>query len=416
LYFQIHQPRRLKNFHFFDIGSNGSYFDDELNKDILARVARNCYLPMNKLLLRLIKKYPQIRITFSITGVALDQLQKHASAVVDSFRALAATGAVEFLGETYYHSLSFLINRTEFATQIEKHREKIIELFGIQPVTFRNTELAYSDAIGTVVCDLGFKGIYLDGIDSILHGRSPNYLYKHPLSDLVLIPRNYRLSDDIAFRYADKNWVSWPLTAKTFVSWLKSIPNEENFICLGIDYETFGEHQMAQDGIFEFMEDVISSVAKLKQFGFATPTEAIKFLPATDAISTTKVISWADQARDLSAWVGNDMQRDAFDTLMKLYPKVMNTSNEAFINTYRHLQTSDHFYYMSTKKDEDGDVHQYFSPYSSPYEAFMNYMNVLADVELRIRNLQAKLNQKTKLERRSRPDINLLLKRKGLVK
>jgi alpha-amylase len=386
VYFQVHQPNRLKRFQFFDIGSNASYFDDALNENILKRVAQNCYLPANKMLLKLIKKYPQIRITFSISGVALDQLSAYAPEVLESFRALAATGAVEFLGETYYHSLSFMVDKSEFITQVKQHQKKISEFFGVQPEIFRNTELIYSNGIGEVVHELGFKGMYLDGVESLLKGKTPNALYKHPTTDLILFPRNYALSYDIAFRYSDKNWCEYPLTPNKYVSWLKGLPADQNFIGLGLDYETFGEHKKAESGIFEFMQAVLSALANDKKFQFVSPSEAIKLLEPVGVVSTSKLISWADQERDLSAWLGGDLQADAFDSLTKMHSKILSTGNTKLISDYRYLQTSDHFYYMCTKTDCDGSVHQYFSPYGSPYEAFMNYMNVLGDLELKVKN------------------------------
>lgn len=388
LYFQIHQPGRLRKFQFFDIGSGTSYFDDDLNRSILTRVASNGYLVANKLLLKLIKEYPNIRVTFSLSGVAIEQLERYVPAVLDSFRKLAATGAVEFLGETYYHSLSFFMDKEEFISQVEQHRKKIIGLFGIEPVVFRNTELIYSDAIGHAVADLGFKGIYLDGIEPLLKGSTTNKLYQHPEADLILLPRNHRLSDDIAFRYSDRSWNQWPLTPEKFVSWMKNIPETEDFICLGMDYETFGEHHKRGSGIFEFFEKVISRLALQKQFRFVTASGAISCHSPCEVKSVSGTISWADEARDLSAWLGNAMQRDAFDTLNKLYQPVMDTGDDALITSYRFLQTSDHFYYMFTRKSGDGNVHEYFSPYASPYEAFMNFMNVLADLETRVVRLK----------------------------
>lgn len=386
LYFQVHQPRRLGKFQFFDIGSDKSYFDDELNKDILVRITQHCYLPANEMLLRLIDKYPHVRATFSISGVALEQFQRYAPEVIDSFKKLASTGAVEFLGETYYHSLSFFTDKYEFFIQAAHHQKAMIDLLGVKPAVFRNTELIYSDELGQAVSSLGYKGIYLDGIESVLKGRPVNRLYKHPKSDLVLFPRNYTLSDDIAFRYSDKNWSQWPLTPDKFINWLNQIPAGQNFTSLGMDYETFGEHQKAGEGIFQFFEEVISAVAQREGFIFTTPSEAIKLNMDKEVLPVSRLISWADREKDLSAWLGNDIQRDAFDSLNKLYSPVMNSGSSDLINDYRNLQTSDHFYYMSTKGLEDGEVHQYFSPYNSPYEAFMNYMNVLTDLELRAKN------------------------------
>lgn len=384
LYFQVHQPRRLGTFQFFDIGSATPYFDDNLNKQIVCRIADECYLPATRMLLDLIRKFPQLRITFSVSGVALEQFEHYAPSVIKSFRQLAETGCVEFLGETYYHSLAYFIDREEFADQVKLHRRKVYDLIGFWPKVARNTELIYSDDIGETFADLGFRGVFIDGIQSVLNGKSPNGLYRHPSKPLMLFPRNFQLSDDIAFRYSDRNWSEWPLTPGKFSRWMRSIPSTEKFVCLGMDFETFGEHKKASSGIFDFFRDWIAMVAREGRFTFTTPSEINGEVDSLEAISTTTAISWADEARDLSAWLGNNMQRDAFASLYKFHEAIINSENESLINIYRHLQSSDHFYYMSTKRGEDGNVHQYFSPYKSPYEAFMNYMNVLADLELRL--------------------------------
>lgn len=385
LYFQVHQPKRLAKFHFFDVGSGRSYFDDKSNREILLRIAEQCYLPANELLLKLIRKFPGFRVTFSISGVAMEQFQEYAPSVIKSFRRLAHTGAVEFLAETYYHSLSYFIDREEFIAQMLLHRQKLYELTGFHAEIARNTELVYSDDIGSTLADLNFRGVYIDGIQQVLGGRSPNAVYRHPTADLALFPRNFRLSDDIAFRYSDKNWNEWPLTGEKFASWLHRQGPEEKLVCLGMDYETFGEHKKADSGIFDFLRDLVASVARTGSLTFATPSEVINALSPNETVTTTKAISWADEARDLSAWIGNNMQRDAFDSLYKFHSSIVESENAELIEAYRHLQTSDHFYYMSTKDGCDGNVHRYFSPYASPYEAFMNYMNVVADIELRLK-------------------------------
>ena len=383
LYFQVHQPRRLNKFRFFDIGSDAPYFNDALNESIMKRIALECYLPANKMLLRIIKKNPKVRITFSISGVALEQLHDYAPEVLKTFRMLAATGAVEFLGETYYHSLSSLNQPQEFVAQTKKHHQKIQDLLGVEPAIFRNTELVYSNVIGEAVNAMGFRGMYTEGIESLLKKKPVNKTYSLPGTNFVLFLRNYKLSDDIAFRFSDRKWSQWPLTSDKFITWLKGIPREQDFISIGMDYETFGEHHKSRSGIFRFLEQLITAVARSTRFRFMNPTEAAKRLKQNGKLSIEKTISWADQAKDISAWLGNDLQRDAFDSMLKLYPAVMNSLDMKLINAYNHLQTSDHFYYMSTKKNEDGSVHQYFSPYSSPYEAYMNYMNVLADLEMK---------------------------------
>jgi len=384
LYFQVHQPRRLRKFQFFVVGLNRNYFDDDLNENIIARIASQCYLPANKMLLKLIRKFPQLRITFSISGSAMEQFEQYTPVVLKSFRALAETGAVEFLAETYYHSLSYFANEDEFIEQIALHSKKLHQLLGVTPTIFRNTELIYSNGIGKIISDLGFSGMFIDGIEEALNGKTPNALYQHPDENLVLFPRNFRLSDDIAFRYSDSCWSEWPLTGEKFIQWLNAIPKHEKFVGLAMDYETFGEHKKVSSGIFDFLNQVIVSLLKENKFKFVTPSEAIRLISVEQSITTERVISWADTARDLSAWLGNPMQRDAFNSLHKLHYDIINSDDEELIATYRHLQTSDHFYYMCTRKDDDGAIHQYFSPYSSPYEAFMTYMNVVTDLELRV--------------------------------
>ncbi|QED37224.1 polysaccharide deacetylase family protein [Antarcticibacterium arcticum] len=385
LYFQVHQPRRLRNFEFFDIGTSRSYFNGDLNRFLINRIAHNCYLPANNMLLQLIKANPAIKITFSISGTALDQFNLYAPQVIESFRELAKTGCVEFLGETYYHSLSFLINEEEFCDQIKQHSKKIREYFGIQPSIFRNTELLYSNYIAKIVTKLGFKGIYLEGVERLFEDLDQNKLFKHPHLPIILFPRNYILSDDIAFRYSNTNWSEWPLTATKYISWLENLTNPGNFICIGMDYETLGEHHRKEEGIFAFMEEFISKAANSSVMEFLNPTRAMEILPAKYSISSPGITSWADVRKDKTAWLGNELQRDAFASLKKLNPLIKKVKNPALIRDYKYLQTSDHFYYMSKETDDDGQVHQYFSHYNSAYEAFLNYMNVLADLEWRIK-------------------------------
>lgn len=416
IYFQVHQPKRLRPFGFFEIGKNKvrsiessvrvstpDYFDHELNESIIKRVAKQCYLPANLLLLKLIHRFPEIRITFSISGSALEQLEEYASETLETFRMLAATGAVEILSETYYHSLSFLTGRNEFVSQINQHTEKIKALFDFTPKVFRNTELIYSDDIGRTVRELGFEGMLLDGAERTIGRLSPHYLYKHPDSldnaneGLKLFLRNYRLSDDIAFRYSQKSWSEWPLSAKNFVKWLENIQEKNAIVNLGMDYETFGEHQKKQTGIFNFLEQTLTGIAIRKKFTMVTPSEALEKIEPTNILSVPKFSSWADTERDLSAWLGNDMQQDAFQTLQKLEKSIKKIQDPALLDTWRNLQTSDHFYYMSTKLGDDGAVHTHFSPYPSPYEAFMNYMNVLSDFSIRVQAMSEKKNMVEKV-------------------
>jgi alpha-amylase len=394
----VHQPRRLRPLGFFDIGSTEANFDDSLNKNIIRKVAKKCYQPVNLMLLSLIQQHPNLRITFSISGVALEQLEKYCPAVIESFRMLASTQAVEFLGETYYHSLCSIIDQHEFAYQVNKHAEAMQRLLGVKPTVFRNTELIYSDRLAQWIHQLGFKGTYIDGIEKILDQKSPNALYSPPhASDFKLFLRNYRLSDDIAFRFSDKTWKEYPLTAQKYVTWLEQQqPSDGNLINLGMDYETFGEHQKKGTGVLKFLKDFLTTVAARKSIKMINPTETIGRLRAKEHISVPTHISWADQERDLSAWLGNDMQRDAFDSVNRLKRVIMNL-NDDLINTWRYLQTSDHFYYMSTKRGEDGNIHRYFSPYPSPYEAFMNYMNVLSNLEYKVRQEHKKLRHKKEI-------------------
>ena len=385
LYFQVHQPRRLQQFRFFDIGTGKSYFDDGLNAEIMRGIASRCYLPANQLLLKLIGKHPGIRVTFSLSGLALEQLEHYAPEALASFKLLAGTGAVEFLAETYYHSLAFLTSKNEFEGQVRKHQQKMQELLGVKPTVLRNTELIYSDDLGHCASEMGFKGMYTDGIDSILLGRTPHRLFEHPQANgLKLFLRHYRLSDDIAFRFSNRQSKDWPLTARKFNRWLEKIPMDNSLINLAMDYETFGEHHKTETGIFTFLEQLLTTIVRRRTCTMVTPTEAIDQLIPADTIKVPGCISWADRERDLSAWLGNEIQRDAFDSLNRLWPAVQALNHTGFFRVFRYLQTSDHFYYMSTKKNDDGNVHQYFSPYASPYEAFINYMNVLGDFEYQL--------------------------------
>jgi alpha-amylase len=395
LYFQVHQPRRLRALQFFDIGSNAEYFDDDLNEQILSRIARECYLPTNRLLLDLIKKHPGLRVTFSISGTTIEQFEQFAPEVLLSFRDLAQTGAVEFLAETYYHSLACLIPGVEFELQVMKHIQKLKEHFNVEPQIFRNTELIYNNDIGAKASALGFKAVITDGIESILFNRTPHHLYSHPAcEDLRIFLRNYRLSDDIAFRFS-----AGEMTVEKYISWLSQMPEEEKLVNLALDYETFGEHKKSNTGIFKFLEDLLVAISNHPRYSMLTPSDAIELLDTHSQLFVPNYISWADRERDLSAWLGNDMQRDAFDSLKKLEKNLETINDPGLIETWRHLQTSDHFYYMSTKKEDDGGVHSYFSPYCSPYEAFINYMNVLSDFSLKIKNRLSAFRKKR--ERRS---------------
>ena len=386
LYFQVHQPTRLRLYRFFDIGKDSHYYDDFANRTILRRIAQKCYLPMNQQLLETIKACGgAFKVAFSITGSALEQFERYAPEVIDSFRALAATGCVEFLCETYFHSLSSLASQAEFKFQVETHKNAIQQRFGITPTTFRNTELIYSDSIGAAVHELGFNVMLTEGARHIMGWRSPNYMYVNDIQpELKLLLRNSSLSDDISFRFSDRGWKDWPLTAEKYMDWLKAADGD--IVNLFMDYETFGEHQGADSGIFEFMRALPSTLLADGGFEFVTPAEAASKLSPTSALSVPEAISWADEERDVSAWLGNELQQDAYNKLYSLTEKLSILMDPVLWSDFGHLQESDHFYYMCTKFFSDGDVHKYFNPYDTPYEAFINYMNVLSDFMIRVDN------------------------------
>lgn len=391
-YFQVHQPYRIKNYRFFNMGSDHYYYDEYLNKSIVERVAQKSYLPMNQLLLDLIKKHGKdFKVSFSITGLALEQFEQYTPEVLDSFRKLADTGQVEFLAETYAHSLAALKSDEEFQSQVEMHSEKIQQLFDVKPVTFRNTELVYSDQIGEKVAGMGYKTILTEGAKHILGWKSSNYIYNHPTKpDLKLLLKNYRLSDDIAFRFSSQGWSEWPLTTDKYLGWLKDTDKKEEVINLFMDYETFGEHQWADSGIFDFMRVLPSKIIEDGEFTFNTPSEISQTVKSTAELHVPHAISWADEERDLTAWLGNEMQDEAFDKLYALSDEMSKCADAQMKSDWLKLQASDHFYYMCTKWFSDGDVHEYFNPYPSPYEAFINYMNVLSDFKIRLEEIKQK--------------------------
>ncbi|MDD6252937.1 MAG: glycoside hydrolase family 57 protein [Candidatus Cryptobacteroides sp.] len=397
LYFQIHQPTRLRLYRFFDIGKDSHYYDDFTNRTILRRVAEQCYLPMNSLLLDLVKTHKgAFKVAFSISGSALEQFDRYAPEVIESFRRLADTGCAEFLCETYYHSLASLACPAEFRHQVLKHKAAIEQYFGVTPVTFRNTELIYSDAIGESVYDLGFSTMLTEGARHILGWRSPDFVYTDDRQEnMKLLLRNYKLSDDIAFRFSNKGWSEWPLTGEKYLAWLKNdIQDKGDVINLFMDYETFGEHQSASTGIFDFMRYLPEAVIKDGTFRFDTPSEAAASHKPVSSIEVPEPISWADEERDVTAWLGNELQQEAYNKLYRLYEKVALINDPALFNDFGHLQESDHFYYMCTKFFSDGEVHKYFNPYDTPYEAFINYMNVLSDFIIRVNEEYSTTNAK----------------------
>lgn len=379
--FEVHQPFRLRNYTFFDINQNHDYWADEKNREILNKVADKCYIPTNTLMLDLIRKLNgDFRISYSITGVLLDQLEMYRPDVLESFVELAKTGCVEFVNETYYHTLAFLFSQKEFKEQVTLHRKRISSLFGQTPKTFRNTEMIYNNDLARLIESMGFRMILTEGADQILGWRSPNFVYQ-PAGAVKLkcLLKNYRLSDDIAFRFSNHEWEEFPLTAEKYAGWVHQITGNGEVLNLFMDYETFGEHQWAETGIFEFLKVLPEKILAHPDFRFQTPAEVEKSYGPVSQIDVPHFISWADVERDLTAWLGNHMQNDAIRTLFGLEKKVRAAKDPAMLDAWRRLQTSDHFYYMCTKWFADGDVHKYFNPYDSPYDGYINYMNVLAD-------------------------------------
>ncbi|MEK9657438.1 MAG: glycoside hydrolase family 57 protein [bacterium] len=387
-YFQVHQPFRLKNYNFFDIGKDTLYFDDVKNREVLLKVAQKCYLPTNKLLLSLIKQHEgRFKLSFSITGTVIEQFKEYAPEVLDSFKALVDTGCVEILSETFYHSLAFLYSKSEFIEQVLAHKELIRKEFSYETKTFRNTELIYNNALARTVNDLGFKTILAEGADHVMDWRSPNYLYSpKDCPEMTLLTKNYQLSDDIAFRFSNQSWEGYPLTSEKFAGWTHQFAGNGDVINLFMDYETFGEHQWKDTGIFNFLEHLPSSILRHSDFQFLMPHEAGDQYSSVGELDVHHFISWADEERDLSAWRSNPLQFHAFQRIYALEQHVMKSQDIELIHMWRLLQTSDHFYYMCTKFAADGDVHKYFSPYGSPYDAYIAFQNVLADFETRVAN------------------------------
>lgn len=385
-YFQVHQPFRIKKYSFFDIGNDHFYEDHETNVSVLNKVSEKCYLKTNRKMLELIDRHEgKFRISYSLSGTVIEQFERFRPDVLQSFIDLSATGCVEFLAETYYHSLSFLYSKHEFKNQIKKHGDKIEQYFGQKPKVFRNTELIYNNELASFIEQLGYKGIVCEGVDHLLNGRSPNFLYQpRGTNDIKVLLKNYKLSDDIAFRFSDKGWGEFPLTANKFNSWIHSIAGYGETINLFMDYETFGEHQWESTGIFNFLDHLPSEILKHPDFNFKTPSEVIASYPTRDIYDAHDFISWADMERDLSAWQSNSMQHEAMNRIYSLEKRVRDLKNPHILDVWEKLQTSDHFYYMCTKFFADGDVHKYFSPYDDPYTAYINFQNVIKDLRGRI--------------------------------
>ncbi|HEY6160448.1 MAG TPA: glycoside hydrolase family 57 protein [Bacteroidia bacterium] len=386
-YFQVHQPFRIRNYSFFEIGRSHFYEDEQKNREILDKIAHKCYLRTNAKMLELIRRHEgRFRISYSISGVALEQFAKYRPDVLQSFIDLADTGCVEFLSETYAHSLSFLFSKEEFVRQVKKHAQLIKKYFRQEPKVFRNTELIYNNELAAFVEKLGYKALLCEGVDWLLNGRSPNFLYS-PVgsSSIKLLLKNYRLSDDIAFRFSDKGWKEFPLTADKFKNWVHSIAGNGETVNLFMDYETFGEHQWESTGIFDFLDHLPGEILSHPDFDFKTPSEVVAAYPARDVYDAHNFISWADTERDLSAWLSNSMQQEAARRIYSIEKEVKNSGSADLLEVWEKLQTSDHFYYMCTKFWNDGDVHKYFSPHDSPYDAYLYYMNIFSDLECSLR-------------------------------
>ena len=384
-YFQMHQPRRLRRYSVFDADAN--YFDAQHNGHIVRKVANKCYLPASKLLLSLLQKHEgELRISFSITGCLVDQLQTHAPEVLDLFREMVNTGCCEFLAETYHHSLSFHYSKHEFDQQVDMHTRMIEDLFGQTPTVFRNTELIYSNALAEHIVQMGrFTGVLAEGVDAPLDGRSPNHLYTPPQHHgLPLLLKNYRMSDDLAFRFSNRDWSEWPLTADKYADWIATAAEDgADTVNLFLDYETFGEHQWQETGIFDFLKALPAQVIQ-RGVRFLTPNDTLESYEPVGAYDVQQMTSWADSERDLSAWMGNAMQSSALHELYRLDEPIKTTGDPQLLADWRSLTTSDHFYYMCTKFFSDGDVHRYFNPYESPYDSYINFMNVLDHLRTRM--------------------------------
>lgn len=388
LYLHVHQPYRIRHYTIFDSGKDSNYFkapydDRTSNERIVHKVAEKSYIPTNKKLLELLQRHPEFKLSLSITGTVLDQLQQWAPGALRSFQELVATGRVEIVAETYHHSLAFFYSLAEFEIQVKMHREKIQELFGQTPQVFRNTELSYNNDLAYWADRAGYKAILAEGWDPVLGWRSPNFVYRPTYTNNIrLLMKNYKLSDDIAFRFSDRNWQEWPLTADKFASWLNESGEATNFN-LFMDYETFGEHQWDDTGIFKFLEHLPNEWLKQPEHTFMTVSEAADSFQPVDQVDVPETTTWADTERDLSAWLGNPMQQQAIQALYELQTPIIRSGDWQLIEDWRRLQTSDHFYYMCTKWFNDGDIHAYFSPYESPYEAYTNFMNSWHNLRLR---------------------------------
>lgn len=384
-YFQIHQPFRLKRYRFFDIGNDHYYYDDFANDDIITRIAHKSYIPAAESLLRMIEASGhKFKCAISVSGVALEQIEVYVPELLDLLKKLVATGCVEILAETYAHSLSSLADPEEFANQVKVHDDKVNELFGVRPKVLRNTELIYCDDLAPQILAMGYKGVITEGAKHILGWKSSNYVYAAASAPkLKMLLKNDKLSDDITFRFSNTNWSEYPLTADKYIGWIADTPHEEQIFNLFMTMETFGELQNRDSGIFQFLE-ALPRFAAERGIEFITPTEAVSKIKAVAELAVPFPMSWADEARDTSAWLGNQLQKEAFDKLYSVSERVRLCDDRRLKQDWYYLQASDHFFYMSTKHKADGEIHSLYSPYDSPYQAFTNYMNVLADFIVRV--------------------------------
>jgi alpha-amylase len=394
LYFQVHQPNRLVPYDFFRIGEHALYEDDGMNAAILNKVAEKCYLPANRMFKRLIEENEgRFRMAMSISGTVIEQLEQYRPDVLESFQELVATGGVEILAETYYHSLAFVHSNKEFERQVEMHLEKIGDVFAVRPRVFRNTELIYNNAIAAKVETMGFDGVIAEGVEWTLNGQSPNFLYRAPTTARVkTLLRNTRLSDDLGFRFSDKSWKDYPLTPEKFAGWVVDSPGD--VVNLFLDYESIGEHQWQETGIFDFWEKLPEAIIEAGA-QFVSPMEAVEVYRASREYDCHFITSWADAERDLSAWMGNILQQEAIAKVHRLEQEILAVKDADLTHTWAKMQTSDHFYWMSTKSGTDGNIHSYFSPYPGPYDAYIYFMNVLADLQIRLRRAQEKMGMRS---------------------
>jgi len=389
LYLHVHQPYRVRHYTVFDAGVHHDYFDtnydsDTSNERIAQKVSEKSYLPTNARLLQMLHEHPEFKLSLSITGTIIEQLEKSAPEALKSFQELTKTGRVEIVAETYHHSLAFFYSRSEFEAQVKMHADKIKEVFGLTPTAFRNTEFSYNNDVAYWADKAGYKAILTEGWDPILGWRSPNFVYRPAYTENIrLLMKNYRLSDDIAFRFGDRSSPVWPLTADKFTRWLGDEQGVTNFD-LFMDYETFGEHQWGETGIFDFLTHLPKEWLKNKHHTFMTVSEAAEAFEPVDQVDVPHTITWADTERDLSAWLGNSMQTTAIESLYGLQDHILGSGDLSLIEDWRRLTASDHFYYMCTKWFNDGDIHAYFSPYNTPYEAYMNFMNAYHDLKFRL--------------------------------